>query len=71
MAYTYSIRAAGTGISDRLTAAMKSVQAALVQRRMFGQTFRELNALTDRELADLGIHRADIRRIAAQAAYGK
>jgi uncharacterized protein YjiS (DUF1127 family) len=43
----------------------------MAQRRMFGQTFRELNALTDRELADLGIHRADIRRIAAQAAYGK
>jgi uncharacterized protein YjiS (DUF1127 family) len=38
---------------------------------MFNQTARELNALTDRELADLGIHRADIRQIAMQAACGR
>ena len=35
------------------------------------RTVAELNSLTDRELADLGIHRADIRQIAIQAAYGK
>jgi len=71
MAYANSIRAAGGNFADRLAAISKSVQTLMAQRRMFGQTFRELNALTDRELADLGIHRADIRRIAAQAAYGK
>jgi uncharacterized protein YjiS (DUF1127 family) len=38
---------------------------------MYSQTARELDALTDRELADLGIHRASIRQIAIQAAYGK
>lgn len=30
-------------------------------------TFAELDALTDRELADIGFHRADLRRIARAA----
>lgn len=30
----------------------------------YQQTVRELNALGNRELSDLGIHRADIQRIA-------
>jgi uncharacterized protein YjiS (DUF1127 family) len=38
---------------------------------MFNQTARELNALTDRELADLGIDRSSIREIAMQAACGR
>lgn len=33
----------------------------------YNQTRRELNLLTDRELADLGILRADIPRIAREA----
>lgn len=32
------------------------------------QTGRELNALSDRELADIGISRGDIRRIARENA---
>ena len=71
MAYVNSTRAASSSFSDRFFAVTKYVQAALVRRRMFSQTARELNALTDRELADLGIHRASIRQIAIQAAYGK
>ncbi|WP_127143507.1 DUF1127 domain-containing protein [Pelagibacterium montanilacus] len=31
---------------------------------MYQQTVRELNALGNRELSDLGINRADIQRIA-------
>lgn len=43
-------------------------------RRRYGvyrQTLRELNELTDRELSDLGLHRAEIDSIALEAAYGK
>ncbi|PQO23024.1 hypothetical protein C2I36_09985 [Rhodobacteraceae bacterium WD3A24] len=35
-----------------------------VQRAKFRQTFDELSALSDRELADLGIHRTEIGEIA-------
>jgi uncharacterized protein YjiS (DUF1127 family) len=70
MAYVNSTRAASGSFQDRLTAVTRSIRAELLRRRMYSQTARELNALTDRELADLGIHRANIRQIAMQAAYG-
>ena len=35
--------------------------------RRYRETYNELTRLTDRELADLGINRADIGRIARQA----
>ncbi|MCB1332130.1 MAG: DUF1127 domain-containing protein [Roseivivax sp.] len=38
------------------------------RRRVFRTTLRELQALSDRELADLGLHRSMLRRIAQQAA---
>jgi uncharacterized protein YjiS (DUF1127 family) len=34
-------------------------------------TLRELNSLSDRDMADLGIHRAMISEIAYEAAYGR
>jgi len=71
MDYVNSTRAASSSFSDRFFSVTKYVQSALQRRRMFNQTARELNALTDRELADLGIHRADIRQIATQAACGQ
>ena len=39
--------------------------------RAIRRTMRELNALTDRDLADLGILRADIGRIARQSVEDK
>jgi uncharacterized protein YjiS (DUF1127 family) len=70
MGYVNSSRAASSSFPDRISAVANSIQGALARRRMFNQTACELNALTDRELADLGIHRADIRQIAMQAACG-
>lgn len=37
--------------------------------REYRRTFNELDALRDRELADLGIARADISRIARESVY--
>ncbi|MCC1482234.1 DUF1127 domain-containing protein [Roseibaca sp. Y0-43] len=39
------------------------------QRAVYNRTARELHALSDRELGDLGIHRSEIPRIAAEAAF--
>ena len=39
----------------------------LARRSIYRQTVNELNALSDRDLKDLGIHRLDIKRIAAEA----
>jgi uncharacterized protein YjiS (DUF1127 family) len=71
MAYVNSTRSLNISFSDRLSNIAKSVKLALHRRRLFNQTVRELNALSDRELTDLGIHGSMIKDIAKQAAYGK
>ena len=71
MAYVNSSRATTYGIADRVAAIVKSIRVGLERRRVFKQTVRELQALSNRELADLGIHRSMITRVANEAAYGK
>ena len=44
---------------------MKSVFKSIQQRRAHNRACRELNNLSDRELADLGIFRADIPSVVA------
>ncbi|MGR3758694.1 DUF1127 domain-containing protein [Roseobacteraceae bacterium NS-SX3] len=39
------------------------------RHRMYRETFNELSALTNRELADLGLNRSMLKRVAYQAAY--
>jgi uncharacterized protein YjiS (DUF1127 family) len=71
MAYVNSSRTLNISFADRLGNIAKSVKLALHRRRLFNQTVRELNALSERELTDLGIHASMIREIATTAAYGK
>jgi len=40
-----------------------------VRYRLYRQTVNELSALTSRDLADLGLNRSEIKRVAYQAAY--
>jgi uncharacterized protein YjiS (DUF1127 family) len=70
MAYANSTRAVGVSLSDRLAATLTVLRAAVQRRRVYDQTRRELKALSDRDLADLGIHRSMIRTVAREAAYG-
>jgi len=71
MAYANTTRAAPVGLLDRIAQIYRTLAEATARRRIYRQTRRELNALTARELADLGIHRSQITRIALEAAYGK
>ena len=43
-------------------------KAALPSTRVYRRTYAELSALTNRELADLGLHRSEVRRVALEAA---
>ena len=70
MAYVNSSRAASLGLSDRISAVVASVKLSLQRRATFQHTLNELNALSDRDLADLGLSRSSIRMIARAAAYG-
>ncbi|MDP3197821.1 DUF1127 domain-containing protein [Tabrizicola sp.] len=71
MAYVNTTRYARKGFADRLAYLKDAVLTAITQRRVYAQTVAELNALTDRELTDLGISRLRITEIAREAAYGK
>ena len=68
---TITTRTAQKGFADRLAYLKDTVLSAIAQRRIYARTVAELNGLTDRELADLGISRLGITDIAREAAYGK
>lgn len=55
----------------RLTRLVDQLAALQARRSVYRRTRNELNALSDRDLADLGIHRTEIRRLAYEAAYTK
>lgn len=66
MAY---ISAVNTGIADRVRAVIADVVDRAARKKVYRTTVLELNNLSGRELADLGIHRSEIKRIAYEAAY--
>ncbi|WP_282027647.1 DUF1127 domain-containing protein [Ruegeria faecimaris] len=43
---------------------------AQAKRKIYRDTYHELSMLTDRDLADLGIPRNGIQKLALEAAYG-
>ena len=47
-----------------------NISDSFEQSRKFQTTYKELDALSARDLADLGIARSDITRIAYDAVYG-
>lgn len=57
---------AWSGVRESVDAAMQRINAFRAYRR----TVRELSDLTGRDLADLGLHRSEIRRIAYDSVYG-
>lgn len=70
MADLNATRTVPTPLGDRIAQAVQGVKIALRRRAVHRQTLRELNALSPRDLQDLGLHKADIARIAREAAYG-
>ncbi|CAM8662832.1 Protein of unknown function DUF1127 [Paracoccaceae bacterium] len=72
MAYVNSsVRPVGWALRDLVQHQMHKLQKLTQRHRVYLQTVTELNALTDRELADLGLHRLMIPAVAKDAAYGK
>ena len=70
MAYVNS-RSSSVSIADRFAALFKAGKDVVDRRRVYNQTVAELNHLSDRDLADLGLARANIGDIAREAAYAK
>lgn len=53
---------------DRLSALRADVSRWAVQRQAYRTALAELDALSDRDLSDLGLARAEIARVALEAA---
>ena len=70
MAYVNS-RSASLSFSDRIAAFVKVAKDAIERRRVYTQTMFELNGLSDRDLADLGLARCMIAQVAREADYAK
>lgn len=71
MAHAISTPTLGFGLISRIRAAFEEFKANRAQRAEFIATFNELNALTNRDLEDLGMNRYDLRDIARTHVYGK
>ena len=71
MAYVNTTRAVPVSFSDRFNALVKVAADLIARRKVYTQTVFELNTLSDRDLADLGISREAIGTVAREAAYAK
>jgi len=68
MAYTADSSFAKPAAFGGIFAALNKLTEAMQRRRVYRTTVNELSALSDRDLSDLGVSRASIRRLALDAA---
>lgn len=61
----------GGTVAQLVNDGLARFKAARVRRTIYTQVLAELNTMTDRDLADIGISRLEIRDVARRAAYGK
>jgi len=69
MSYFSEMNHGRVALSNRWNGFLTGVSVKAAQYRTYRRTLTELEALTDRELCDLGISRHSIRSIAYRAAY--
>lgn len=68
MAYTHHTDRIHGGDSALLGGLWANLSARLAQYRTYRRTLNELAALSDRDLADVGLHRSMIHDVARDAA---
>lgn len=57
-----------SGLAAFLAGFFETYKLRATKRRIYRETYRELAALSNRDLSDLGLARSEISRIAYQAA---
>ncbi len=71
MAFASDIRTLESNLAHRIAAFTKSALQRVENYRMYRRTVKELAALDNRELADLGLSRSMIKGVALEAVYGR
>lgn len=69
MAFASTTHTAGFGLVDRVAASAQALRHRVESYKVYRSTFNELNALSNRDLTDLGLSRSMIKRVALEAAY--
>jgi len=70
MAYALNTTFASSSFVARLRGAVETARTSWDLHTEYKRTFNELDALTDRDLADIGIRRCDITDLARTHVYG-
>ncbi len=68
MAFASDTRTIALPLGNRFSAWVAQVQAARAKRKVYNITFNELSALSNAELADIGLNRSMIKSVARSAA---
>lgn len=69
MAFLTDTTTTQNAFGAKLAQIWADIKAASAKRALYRETIRELNTLSNRELADLGIARCEIPRIAYETSY--
>lgn len=69
MAYATQTSHTQGAFAARISAALDTIRTRFERRRVYKRTLTELQSLSSRELADLGLNRSSLNRVAYQAAY--
>ncbi len=70
MAHVINTTYAGNSLFARIRTLFQELQDQRALHREYTRTYNELNALSDRDLADIGIGRGDIDTLARELVYG-
>lgn len=63
-------RSAAALLGEDLSAAVYAAMQRIVEYRTYRRTVNELSQLSAHDLADLGLHRSEILRVAHETVYG-
>lgn len=66
--YTEITHTAGTGLVAAVRNIAEGIRLSFARQRAFTTTYNQLDALSDHELADIGLGRSDILDIARETA---
>lgn len=69
MAAVNHISASKGTVAENSLAFVEALKVKFARYRVYRETISELSSLSNRELADLGLNRSMIKRLALQAAY--
>lgn len=71
MAYASTPHSRALGLLGPVADVFAGLRNAWSRWRVYSRTYHELNALSTRDLEDLGMSRSMITRLAYEAAYGR